>query len=290
MAKPEKAKKQYFYIINVKLRNKHTKADLEPLAYEKLFRRLWRSKIHKESSPQKHCIIKACREEKEEGEFFFFSGLLAQFTFIEGESWFNADSLEVVDDFQIPDNYFPDLVLTEYIFVPAAHRFAFYTNSQIAISPYPVKNFLEMALDAVTESNEIVEVDVETSNDGIQQILNAMVIKKIKMDVNYSNFDIGTDVKKFFEDSLRDSNTANMTIIATAKEDNSIEIDKSPILQGALATVQSNGDAEARIIDEHGRLKTVKTHDYPRKEDIFGVPTRFPQLAYEKIMNIFRNK
>ena len=288
MAKPQKERHFGFHILNIKLRDSRTKKDLAPADYTKLFKKMYNQKIHRESSPNKHCIIKFLYEEKSNGKTEYLSGTFAQFTYIQNDRWFNLNSMDLDSEFKIPQGLFPDAKITEFVFIPDAHRFCYKVTSEFKINPYPIKRFLEMALDEVSETNQFVQVDVETDQSTLNTILAARVIKKLIIDINYSNVDIGNDVKQFVDDDIRGSNSGRFIIEATQKPSTSIDINHSIILKGAIESSLSNGETTAKIIDENNRTQTIKTKNFPRKETVFGLPVRFNQLVYEHIMKIFR--
>ena len=288
MATPEKSRFHNFYILNVKLRKKNSKNDSSAEDYVRLFKKVFKQKIHTESSPNKHCIFRFMFEEKEDKRVLYLSGTFAQFTFIHNERWFNLASLDVDEEFKIPDGLFPDAKITEFVFVPSAHRFCYRVSSDFNISPYPIKKFLEFALDQASNENEFVQVDVESDKSTLKEIFAARVIKKLLIDINYSNTDVGDDLQKFVEDDIKASNTSRLKIEATQKPDVSIDIKESKILTGAVESSVSNGETEAVIIDENDRVKRIRTSNFPLKENIFGFKSRFNQLAYEKILKIFR--
>jgi hypothetical protein len=288
MATPDKARYLSFHILNVKLRNRRNKKDVSPEEYVRLFRRAFKQKIHKESSPGKHCIFKFMFEEKDEKQTQYLAGTFAQFTYIQNERWFNLNSLDLDSEFHVPDGLFPDAKIAEYVFVPAAHRFCYRVSYEFNVPPKSIKKFLELALDEVCDSKHFVQVDIESDRASLNAILSARVIKKLLIDINYSNTDLGDDLKKFVEDDIKASNSSRLKIEATQKPDVSIDVQKSKILTGAIESSISNGETEATIIDENDKVQKIKTSSFPRKESVYGVKSRFNQLVYEKVMKIFR--
>lgn len=288
MAKTEKRRNHRFYILNVKLRKQNSIKDLSSEDYVRLFKNVVGKKLHAESSPGKHCIFRFMFEEKQNDEIIYLYGTFAQFTYIENERWFNIDSLDIDQEFKVPDGLFPDAVITDFVFVPKAHRFCFRVASDIHLSPYPIKRFLEHALDKASRADELVQVDVESTRASIETILAAPEIRKLIIDVNYSNSDDTKDIQKFFENDIKRSNSKRIKIEVTQKPNESIDVGSSDILTGALETSVSNGEAIATIIDQDNKVQTIKTSDFPRKESIFGTLNQFPQSAYDKIRSLFK--
>ncbi len=289
MAKVEKPRIRNFYIINVKLRNNFNSKDASPNDYANLFKRMFDKKIHAQSSYGKHCIIKTLVPHREDGTLLYYSGTLAQFTYIKNEKWLNLNSLDLDEEFKVPEGLFPDAVFTEYLFIPAAHRFIFRTASSISISPYPVKDFLEKALEEASKKDEYIHVDVEKDTASIKAIINAREIKKLIIDINYSNFDNVEDYQEFMEEDMKASNTSRMKIEATQKPDISIDVNKSIILKGAMETSVSNGETIAKVINQNGQTETIRTSEYPLREFVLSTLTSFNEKVYEKVMAIFRN-
>jgi len=288
MAKPEKTKHHYFYILNVKLRQSLSQKDLKPEDYIRVFTQMYRKKIHKESSHGKHCIIKSLFTEKDGDKIVYLSGTIAQFTYIENSRWFDLKTMDLDEEFKVRDGLFPNAVVTDFVFIPEAHRFCYKVLSNIQISPYPVKHFLEFAIDEVAKKNEYCQVDVETDRSTIKKILNAREIKRLTIDINYSNVDTGGVTRMFVENDIRASNAKKIKMTVIQKPNISLDIKRSQILNGALEAAESNGEAEALIVDENNRTQKIKTQNFPRKENIFGTASRFNQLVFEKIMSIFR--
>ena len=213
---------------------------------------------------------------------------MAQFTYINNEKWFNLDSLDIDNEFKIPNGLFPDAKITEILFVPKAHRMAYKSTSDFKANPYTIKKFLETSLNQVCYQNEYVQIDVETDVSTIDKIMSAHYVKKLFIDINYSNFDFGDDMKTFIEEDIKASNTSRLKLEATQKPNTSIDIKESQILTGALKASISNGESVAKIIDANGMVDTIKTSNFPRKEFVYGVVSSFNRLVYDKIISIFR--
>jgi hypothetical protein len=228
-------------------------------------------------------------EEDESDKVKYISGTFAQFTYIKNERWFNLQSLDIDDEFRTPEGLFPDAKITNFVFVPSAHRFCYKVSSEFAVKPYPIKKFLESALNQVTEVNQFVQVDVESDTATLERILSAREIKKLLIDITYSNTDISDDLKQFVEDDIRASNTSRFKIEATQKPHISIDVSQSKILTGAIESSVSNGETIATVINENDKTETIKTTDFPRKESVFGVSAMFNENVYKKIMGIFRS-
>lgn len=259
MARKEKEKYFDFYILNVKLKNRNTNKHLKEEDYIRVFKNLFKAKIHKASSNQKHCIIQNMFEDKDGNNIKYLSGVLAQFTFHENIDWFNLKTLEVADDFYIPDGFFPDAKRTQYIFIPQVHRFIYLSNSGFPTNPYTIKKYLNSALDEVVKNNELVDVDVESDKATLDKILEAHVIRKLIIEVNYSNPDNTSDIQKFFDEDLNDGNVGRAKIEVTRKEGGTIDLKNSKILLGAAKSSLSNGETFAKVENINGKFEDLSS-------------------------------
>jgi|GEM_PF-3385259 len=290
MSVADRPKTWYFHIINVKVHHKHTNREVGAKRYEELFTKIYKQKYHAQSSPGKHCIIRSHFPEKEGQRIIYWEGVLAQFTFISNEKWLNIQSLDIDEEFTVPEGLFPDAVFSEYTYIPSVHRFAFRTSSKIHMSPQPVAKFLESAFSAVcNEVTEYVVVDVEKDRGTIERILQADYLKKLTLKISYSNFDNASDFQRQIEADMKSSNTSQLEIIATQKPDAPIEINNSIILRGALDTSASNGVAEAKVLNAKGETETINTASTPLREKVFGGFYKFHYMVYQKIISLFRN-
>lgn len=290
MAKGEKTHDYYFYIVNVKIRKTTSKEDVDASEYVQAFRKIYKEKVHAKSWQNKHCIISWAFEEKENNEVKYFSGRFAQFTYINNVRWFSLQKLNLEEGFKLPPDLFPDAVILDYVFIPEKHRFCYRVDSKAKISPYSVKTFLEHAFDKVLPPNRIVHVDVVHSQASLDKILSAKEIRNLTIDINYSNFDIGSDLQDFVENDFKSANLDRVIIEAKQKDNTSIDVQKSKILSGALETALENGEATAKIKDQNNKVQTIKTSQYPKKDFVRGTISRFNQLVYDKIVGKNGNK
>lgn len=289
MQKKEKEKYFNFYILNVKLKNRNTNKHLSEEDYVRLLKNLFKSKIHKASSSQKHCIIQSLFVDKDNDTVNYLSGVLAQFTFHENINWYDLNTLEVDENFKIPNGLFPDAKRTQYIFIPKAHRFVYISNSEFPTNPYTIKRYLNSALDEVAKDNEIVDVDVESDKSTLERIIKSPIIRKLIIEVNYSNPDNTADLQRFFDEDMRDANVGKTKIESTRKEGSSIDLKNSKILYGAAQSSLSNGETFAKIEDINGNVEDLNTQNFPLREKVFGLSARMNQLVFEKIIGLFKN-
>jgi Domain of unknown function (DUF4747) len=269
-----------FYTINIKLRKNNNSRDATREEYIDIVRKIYARKIHKPSSNGKHCIIRYLVDRKENENIIYQYGIIAQFTYFENKSWFDIDTLDVDTQFKIRDGLFPDAVETEFVFDPENHKFSFITKSSIAISPYPLKSFWEEALNAVKEDSDFIHVDVITSKDFVEKLSHAIQVKRLEIDLNYSNSGIGSITKEIIDRDLKKSNAKSTSIIVVAKRNEGININESDIIKGALELSEEDGEAKAKVIDQTGNLVDISTKNFPKKDF-------FDSNLIHKIENLF---
>ena len=262
----DKITRKAFFTINIKLRKNANNRDATPTEYIDLLKKVHRQKIHKPSSNGKHCIIRYLLDSKDEdGNIDFLTGKIAQFSYFENKSWFDIAKLDLDNDFTIPDGLFPDAVEADFIFDPLSHKFCFLTKSNVAISPYPLRNFWEEALNEVKGEKEFIHVDVVTGTDFLDKLSKSRQIRRLEIDINYSNSGIGSLSKEIIDEDLKKSNAKNATLLVVAKTNESIDIESSDILKGALELSQEDGEATAKIVDEGGNLIEISTRRFVKK-------------------------
>lgn len=283
----DKIQHRAFFSINIKLRKDNNNRDATRQEYIELIKKVYSRKIHKPSSSGKHCIIRYLLENKENDSIKYMYGKIAQFTYFENKSWFDIDTLDVDSHFQLRDGLFPDAVETDFIFDPDNHKFSFITKSSIAISPYPLRLFWEEALNSVKDGDEFIHVDVVTSRDFSTKLYNSRVIKRLEIDLNYSNSGIGSLSKKVIDTDLKKTNAKNATIIVVAKKNESLNINESDIIKGALELSEEDGEAKAKIIDESGNLVDISTRQFPKKDFFDSNDIHFLPNFFEKIRHIW---
>ncbi|MEB0263391.1 MULTISPECIES: DUF4747 family protein [unclassified Mucilaginibacter] len=276
-----------FFTINIKLRKENNNRDATREEYIHLIRKVYSRKIHKPSSSGKHCIIKYLLDHKENDVLQFLHGKVAQFTYFENKSWFDIGTLDIDAQFHLRDGLFPDAVETDFIFDPDKHKFSFITKSSIAISPYPLRTFWEEALNSVKEKDEYIHVDVVTSQDFSEKLYKARVIKRLEIDLNYSNSGIGSISKEVIDTDFKKTNAKNATIIMVAKKSETLNINDSEIIKGALELSEEDGEAKAKIVDEAGNLVDISTRQFPKKDFFDSNEIHFLSNFFAKIRNIW---
>jgi len=283
----DKITKRAIFTINIKLRKFENQRDATREEYIDLITKVFTRKIHKPSSNGKHCIIKYLLPKNEDGEIKYLYGKIAQFTYFANKSWFDIDKLDVDLQFTLRDGLFPDAVETDFVFDPDNHKFSFITKSSIAISPYPLKVFWEEALDAVKNESEHIHVDVVTGKDFNERLASSRAIRRLEIDINYSNSGIGSITKAVVDNDLKKTNAKNANITMVAKKNESLNIEDSDIVKGALELSEEDGEARAKIVDQSGNLVDISTRQFPKKDFFDSNDIHLFENLFDKIRSLW---
>ena len=114
-------------------------------------------------------------------------GKISRFTNLDSDDWIDLDKMEIAS-FEIPENLFPNLKETEYFFIPKAHRFCMKKSQALSVTQ--VEEFFNKVLKECLKTGEEFEVCIEQDSDTIQQILNARAIRRVEVEISYTNNDM----------------------------------------------------------------------------------------------------
>lgn len=256
----------YYYVINLKIRFHGDKSpDLTSAQYAEQFRKFYLEFIPGNSSHQKQCVLTSQTTIKSQTGFEYFVGQLVQTTKINNRKWFDKIKNALAPHFSVPEYYGANACVTEYVFVPEVHRFAYRTTAKDFIDPRSVRKYLMDAVPKALGDGYIVHVDVESEKTALETILSARIIKKVVITINYSNADFSSAMQKFVENDIKNNNVDTFHIVASRKKDSSIDVNNSQILKGSLESSISNGESTVSLIDADGKAKTVSTKNLPEK-------------------------
>jgi hypothetical protein len=210
-------------------------------------------------------------------------GSISSYTVIDGNDWLNLNNMEV-ENIDLPKNVFPSLKESQYIFIPTAHRLAIVKGDGISIKR--VEKFLKEAIEQVIVGDEDFEVCVEQADDAFDRITMAEAVKKLFIDISYSNADTGDDAYAFMDQQIRVSEMKRLKMEATPNHNGDIRTD-SLLVSGALKVAQSNGSAKATII-ENGQRTKINTKEHPRTLFLQCEETLLKLQVVKQIINLFR--
>lgn len=282
--KEEKLVNQSFYAFNIKLLSGERKNEN---GYIELIKDLWRRKVNAPVRGGKYVVIRTQHKTLVENHTVLY-GKISKFTKIDGDDWLNFDSMEIEKQ-NIPPNKHPNLKETDYYFIPNAHRFCL--RKSTAFSVASAGDFLEKVLPMVLFQGEQIQVNLEQASDGFETILNAKAIKKLHIEISYTNDDISKNATKWMDQQLKQMNAGKIAMDISPDNTQNISIDNQ-VLKGAMGLAQSNGSVTATIVDTADVKKIVKTDDYPRTFSIsfLGGVENLPSAIFKKITEIFKRK
>lgn len=270
-------------IFNIKISPKETTENFTDL-YRDLFKKLHIDNIAVNTRGEKWMEMRT-QNSFNNGKVLF--GKLTYYTMLDGTDWYNRRSKKI-ETIELDEDLYPNAKEIEYYFIPEAHRFCFINKSNgIALSQ--VEIFLKEALPGLVDSSKSVIVTRELTSDVVDRILNATKLFRLEIGISYSNNDLTEDFEELFDNDLRDSQIQNLKMTAKSFKSDSIDIENSTVLKGALNLSQSNGYAEATIQNIEGKNEIVATIDYPRKEVVHSTIGNEHKDVFSLIKRMFRN-
>ena len=217
----------------------------------------------------------------------FFYGKITRYTTLDGKNWYDKVKKDFVN-YEVPLAIFPNAFETDYIFIPAAHRFFIRVSQKVSISA--VERYLTQAIPEVITAKESFTVSVIQSQDVIDKIINAKELNSLKVEISYTNDDVGPEAQELIDKLLKGSNVGKFS--ATFNPDQTGVLDtNADFVRGVLELAKENGIAEASIRNDNGKKVKVKTSSYPEK-----ITTKSPQEDVSMIdllirtMAVYRNE
>ena len=121
----------------------------------------------------------------------------------------------------------------------------------------------------------------------LEIIKQAKSIKRLHINITYTNDDLTEDFEALWDDDLKRSKIGRTDITAKALKKQDIDLVNNQVLMGALQLSESNGYAE--VVVKEGKLnKIYKTTEYPRIEIIKTTMNKKIIAVRDKILSIFR--
>lgn len=264
-----------FCIFNIKILPKEEGLYFD--AFQNIFTKEWAFNTRSDKYMEIHSLSALEDKSAIEGELIYY-------TILNGNDWYNRKTKRI-ENIEIDPNLNPNAKVGEFYFVPNAHRFCFVLKSG-GISPSQVKIFLEKSLQRLFSEKEIV-VEEETSHDFLAIIKRAKSIKRLHINITYTNDDLTADFEALWDEDLKRSKIGRTDITARALKKRDIDLINNKVLMGALQLSESNGYAE--VVVKEGKLnKVYKTTEYPRIEIVKTTMNKKLVAVRNKILSIFR--
>jgi len=271
-----------FFAFNIKLQsNERSGTD----AYIDLLKTMFDNKIVGTPKRGNSMILRTQFKTEIDGNHILY-GKLARFTKLDSDEWINLTNLEK-SQYELPENMFPNLKEVDYIFIPQAHRFCIRKVSG-TVSVYQVEEFLRDALMKCRNATEQVDVFVEQSFESIEKILNAPAIKRIEIEISYTNNDVGKEAEEYVDGIIKEMNANKIKMTITPDHNQKLSLEND-FLRGSIELAQSNGVVIASIINEQHKPEKIITRDHPEEFPVHAENIdSLKRAVYQKIMHIFR--
>jgi hypothetical protein len=190
-----------------------------------------------------------------------YYGNITRYTTLDGKNWYDKTKKDFTS-FEVPLNIFPNGFETEYVFVPDAHRFFIRVNSKVSITA--VERYLIKAIPEIISSKEDFSVNIIQSQDVIEKIINSKELNFLKVEISYTNDDIGDAAQELMDRLLKNGQVGKLDAIFKPNQTGVLDT-SSQFIRGVLELAKENGNAEASIRNANGKKERVVTSDYPEK-------------------------
>lgn len=271
-------------MINVKLMSIERSGDA---AYADIIQKINQSKISIPIRGDKHMILRTLFKNVVEvggKNWEVLYGKISTYTVIDGKDWINLENMEV-QSVDLPQNIFPNLKESDYFFIPGAHRLAFVVMS--GFSAKFVETFLREAISQVVDEGEDFLVTKEQDESDFEQLFEADIVKKLEIDVSYSNQDAGDEAMEFMDEQIKAAHMKRMKIEGTPDNTGNIDVNVK-ILKGAIGLAQHYGKVTASIV-KNGVSSKIETDLHPKTIALKCKETLLRKNIVTQVVNLFRS-
>lgn len=152
-----------------------------------------------------------------------------------------------------------------FYFVPEKHKILVPYSSDQEVRTYI--QFLKEVTKQVRFPgfDATVKVFAESEETSLQPIFSARVVKKVKIEISYSNNSNNSGAEEFMDNLLRDGHMEKTTISSETKDKEGLKIKDNNLLEGAMMLSQQYGYTKATIEDEEGKERMVNTQSTPKE-------------------------
>jgi len=286
--KKEKIRKVRYYGLNITLQSEDRKG---PPIYAELIRSIYQNRYVFTIGQEINMVLRtqfSTNFTYKRKTFEVIYGKLLRFNSI--KNWYNQKQA-IFQDYELPPDIVPNAFETDYMFIPEIHKFFIRYNNRINI--YQTMVFIGKSLHELTVTGEKYNVNLLSSNDKIDRILNAQVIKSLDVEISYTNDDIGNEAQELIDKMLKEARSGESKIILKPDGAGSLNPD-SELVKGFVGIAKDNGKASAKIVNQNGRNETIKTDDYPRKinlevKDVDGTIGDEKAVLFKDMMEEYRS-
>jgi hypothetical protein len=270
-------------IFNIKISPKEKNKDFTEL-YSSTFKKLHSENIAIRTRGDKYMELRTLYESEKKEVLY---GNIIYYTILDGKDWYNKNT-KLIEEKEVADGLYPNAKEIEYFFIPEAHRFCFISKSN-GIAMSQIEIFLKEALPKVVDNTKVILVTKELKSDIIEKILSAERLTRLDVGISYSNNDLSDEFEELLDNDLRDGQIKDFSISAKSFKSSTLDLQNSKMLKAAVKLSQSNGYAEATIIDKLGKSENIATIEYPRKDLIKTIVGNEFNDVLKKVLSIFRD-
>jgi hypothetical protein len=192
---------------------------------------------------------------------------------------------------ELPKNRVPNPRDVVFFFSPENHRLAISKRGG-PISINQAHDYFEKAVKQVLKTGQKVDLDIEQSGDTFREILEAPRVKRVEVELTYTNNDMTKENAADVDRTMKSGNVRKLVMIAIADDSTEgLDFGNIPFLQGAVELAQSNGKVSATVVDAKSpgkRGRTVITEEHPREEAVVSeTPANVVRDMYAKLKSLF---
>lgn len=174
----------------------------------------------------------------------------------------------------------PNAKSANFYFIPQVHKLVL--HFPMKFSENHIITFLKNALPQVAAEGEAVNINVVISRDAIERIIYAESVSRLCINISYSNNDNNTGWANIINEQLQSSHVQEAETIYKSERRGNIVITEDCLIKGQLDLTETNGFAEAVVI-ENGRPQKINTLDHPLIEKVQYVDDILPEIKNKMI-------
>lgn len=275
----KKVKDFKFNILNIKLQsNNRINVD----GYKQMFNDAFHQKAIGKLRGERSGIIRQLFYSKNE-TCTYYHGLFCSFVQPDDKA-LDFSKMEIIN-FEIPKNIFINPKESEFVFFPDLHRIGIKSNSPIKLNS--LKHMLEDLFSKILPDNTNIDISIQQSSDGFEQIIAAKHISSLHIVISPTNADISKDATAFMDSELHSMNAQKMITDIRPNANGKLIFSDSKVLSGMLGMAQNNGFAQASVIDENNKKQSIDTSDHPDQILVTAVDV---ENAWSSLYNKLKEK
>lgn len=226
------------------------------------------------------------RTSKEKDILLYF-GQIIKYTILDKNNWYNRRTNQL-QAYEIDNDMFPNSVECKFFFLPEIHRFCYIDKNQF--SDLQMEHFLYSSFQPVINETEELKIDIEVSQDVINEILSAEIVSRLEINVSYTNNDLTEDYEMFVDEDLKETKVCSLHLVADSQKKSTLDLLKSKLLKGYLMLSRKNGSAVATIKNGKQPRKKIITKDHPNRLSLEVNKEFMERDVYTQMIERYKSK